>query len=126
MTGNGRHVVNLIAKFNGIGECPDLDEGFYHVPDGRVLRHDKEPRTGFTRREVCTEVIDHRPAVMRYQNAPFESGAVQQFRIAHAIKTRLLTGNEIHRRLPPPRGLHFSELEVVVCLEPNAQERRSP
>ena len=72
------------------------------------------------------EVIEHRAAVMRDQNAAFQRHVVQKLRIAYAIKTGLLGGNEIYRRLSPPYGLYDSELKVVVCLKANAQQRRSP
>ena len=51
---------------------------------------------------------------------------VQQFRIANAIQAGLLGRREVNRRLAPPDSLDDSELRVVVCLEANAQERRSP
>jgi hypothetical protein len=60
------------------------------------------------------------------QDSAFRSGAFQQFRIADPIQTGLLGRHEVNRGLAPPDGLDDSEFEVVVCLEENAQERRSP
>ena len=63
---------------------------------------------------------------MRDQDSSFRCGAIQYFRIADPIQTGLLGRHEVNRGLAPPDGLDDSELEVVVCLEANVQDRRSP
>ena len=95
VTGNRRQVVRLIAQLTRIGERPDVYQGFHHISNGRVLRHYQEPRTGFACGEVCAEVIEHRAAVMRDHDAVFQRNTLQQFGIAHAIKTGFLGGDEI-------------------------------
>lgn len=52
--------------------------------------------------------------------------AVQQQRIGNSVHAGLLSRHEIQGRLSPPHRLDDSELEVVVSLEADAQERRSP
>ena len=75
---------------------------------------------------MVTEVIQHRTAIMRDQHAVFKRCAGQEFGIAEAIQASLLRRDEVDGWLLPPNRLYDSVLEVVVCLEANAQERGSP
>ena len=63
---------------------------------------------------------------MRDQNSAFCCRAVEQYRIGNSVQARLLRRHEIHARLSPPDSLDNSELEVVISLKADAQERRSP
>src|SRR5258708_16255500 len=73
-----------------------------------------------------TEVIDHRAPVMRNEHTVFSFGASQNVTIADAVKSGFLGRGEVNGRLPLPYGLDDSELKIVVRLEANFQECRSP
>src|SRR6266481_2594649 len=118
--------MSLIAKLTRLGEQPDVHHGLDHLRDGRPLRDDKDARAGLPRREVGAEMIEHSAAVVRHQNPSFACCAIQKLRVAETIQSGILGGGEVDRRFAPPDGLDDSELEIVVCLEANAQDRGSP
>ncbi len=121
-----RQVVGLISKLGWIGKRPNIKHCLDDITDGRALRHDQQPRAGLARRQVVAKTVDHRSPIMRHQDPALCCCTVQQHRIGNTVQASLLGRHEIHRRLAPPDGLDDSELEVVVSLEPDAQERRSP
>lgn len=121
-----RQVVRLISKLGRIGKRPHVKHGLDDITDSRALRNNEQPRAGLARHQVVTKVVDHRTPIMGDQYSSLCSRAVQQHQIGNTIQARLLSGQEINGRLPPPDSFDDSELEVVVSLESDAQERRSP
>jgi hypothetical protein len=92
----------------------------------RALRDDQDAWDGLSRRQVCTEIVKHRMAIVRDQDPAFRCRAIQDFGIADTIQSGLLRRREVDGRLSPPHSLDNAELEIVICLKANAQERRSP
>jgi len=121
-----RQVVGLISKLGWIGKRPHVKQSLDDITDGRALRHDQQPRAGLARRQMVAKVVDHRSPIMGDQDSAFCCRTIQQHGIGNTVQASLLSRHKINGRLSPPDGLDDSELEVVVSLEPDAQERRSP
>jgi hypothetical protein len=68
------------------------------------------------------KVINHGPAIMRYQNTAFMGSVIQDFAVAETIQLRFLRRGEIDREFTSTDILDYAELEVVVGLKANAQE----
>jgi len=118
--------MRLIAKLAWSGDRPDAYEGFGHRPDGRTpLRDHKDAGAVFTLGKAGSKMVQHRRAVVRYQNTAFGCGPVENFRITQVIQFGLEGRREINSGFGTPDGPDDSESEIVVRLEANAQERGS-
>ena len=61
--------MRLVAQLKWIGERPYIHDGVGHESDGRSLGDDKNAGIGFPGGQMCAEMLQHGPPVMRHQYA---------------------------------------------------------
>jgi hypothetical protein len=96
------------------------------VSDGAPRETTRIPGLDFPEARCNPKMIEHRAAIVRYEDTFFCSCTIKEVLISNAVQTCLLGRHKVNRRLTRPNGFNDCELKIVVCLEANTQDCGSP
>lgn len=119
-------MVNLVAPFPRLGSGPDQNNRTHHGADWSTLRNHEQARARFSSPQACTEMSEHSPVVMRYQDPAFQCHSFEKFRITDAFQAGFDSRSKINARLSLGDRSNNGIFEIGVRLEANAQARGSP